>query len=148
MAKQTNSRKKKETVEAKCGNCGEKVKSNQKFCPGCGSELDWGTADDKPEEKPAKKSVTKSKSSTAKTKSSQSEEEKIEQDANRKRKKWAIIGVVGLLGMFIVVGTTPDGEEPSGLAMIFLTILMFSILNLIIISAALRKYRKEKENEK
>lgn len=55
MTKQTNSRKKKEAIEAKCGNCGEKVNRNQKFCPGCGAEMDWSSVDDEPEEKPAKK---------------------------------------------------------------------------------------------
>ena len=148
MTKQTSSRKKKEPIEAKCGNCGEKVNSNQKFCPGCGAEMDWSSVDDEPEEKPAKKPATKNKSATTKTAANKSDIDKVEQNAIEKRKKWAIAGAVGFVGMFIVVGTTPDGEEPGSLAMLFLTLLMFSILNVIILSVGIKKYRKEKEEEK
>ena len=146
MTKQTTSSKKKEILEGKCGDCGETVKSNQKFCPGCGAELDWG----EPEEKPVAKVIKqteKTESPAAKTTSREERLDYLINDAKAKRTKWLIVGGVCFILVFIIVGTTPDGQEPSGIVGLFGLGVVLSIINLISISASLSKFLKEKNNK-
>ncbi len=135
----------KHIINAKCNDCGELVKSNQKFCPGCGAELDWSSLEDEPEEKPAKKATAKSEKATPKPAAKGQSIEELEQYAKGKLNKWLIIGGVSFLILFIVIGTTPDGEEPNGFASILLGAIVISIINIIQFAVSLSKYRKEKK---
>jgi hypothetical protein len=151
MTKQTSSAKKSQLITAKCNDCGQIVKSNQKFCPGCGAELDWSSLDDEPEEKPATKTT---KENSAKTESAPAKtvthEEKIDtliQEQKAKLNKWLIVGGVSFLIMFIIVGTTPDGEDPNSIVGIFMFGVVLSIMNIIIMAINLSKLRKSKNTK-
>ena len=152
MTKQTSSAKKPELITAKCNDCGQIVKSNQKFCPGCGAELDWSSLDDDaPEEKPAtktaKESTAKAESAPAKTVTHEEKIDTLIKEQKAKLNKWLIIGGVSFLIMFIIVGTTPDGEEPNSIVGLFMFGVVLSIMNIIIMAVNLSKLRKSKNKK-
>ena len=140
MVKQTSSHKKKEIIEAKCGNCEEKVKSNQKFCPNCGAELDWDTADDEPEEKPAAKATSAEPKALTKAE----KEEMLIQDAKNKIKRWSIALVICILIVFAVGSSGTESEAFNSIATFLLAACVFFIFDIIRGFIYISKHKKNK----